>query len=67
MDKPVSSIDDILKALPAVQEAVRQEIQARIDAGEKIASMSDAEMRERSRALHKERARSIPLQKKSAA
>lgn len=45
MSKAVSSVADVLKALPAVQRAVRKEIQARIDAGEKIASIEDPEMR----------------------
>lgn len=36
MAKKISTTRDILDALPAVQEAVREEIRARIDAGENI-------------------------------
>jgi hypothetical protein len=43
MKKPVSSIDAILKALPAIQKSVRKEIQTRIDAGEDIAGI-DSEL-----------------------
>lgn len=66
MAKSVSSLSDVLEALPAVQKAVRKEIQARLDAGEQIGSMNDAEMRKRSRAvLNRARAERAP--EKSAA
>ena len=45
------SLDKVYSSLPAVQEAVRIEIAARIAAGEQIASMSDADMQERSKAV----------------
>ena len=66
MSKEVSSIDDILAALPAVQDAVADEISSRIAAGEQIASMSDGEMRTRSRQVLA-RARTERAPKKSAA
>jgi hypothetical protein len=66
MAKRISSIDEILAVLPAVQKAVRTEIKARIDAGEQIGTMDDSEMRERSR-LVLERARAERTPKKSAA
>jgi hypothetical protein len=66
MQKKVSSIDEILAALPAAQKAVRTEIEARIDAGEDIASMGTTEMRDRSKALL-ESLRPNKFSKKSAA
>jgi hypothetical protein len=33
----ISSLDEIARALPRMQEAVRKEIQARVDVGETIA------------------------------
>jgi hypothetical protein len=66
MAKAVSSVNDILAALPAVQKAVSKEIRARIDAGEKIASMSDEEMQARSKAVFA-RTHSNKIPKKSAA
>ena len=66
MSKSVSSVRDVLNALPAVQRAVRAEIQARTEAGEQIGTIGAAEMRERSaqalRRAHEKRTR-----KKSAA
>ena len=66
MKQKASSINEILAALPAAQEAVRKEIQARIDAGEIIASMDSAELQQRSRVLLKG-LHSPQHQKKSAA
>lgn len=66
MTQKASQIEDVLKALPAAQEAVRKEIQARILAGEEIASMDSAELLERSKAFM-EAMRSNRRQKKSAA
>lgn len=66
MTKRVSSINKVLAALPAAQKSIGLEIQARIDAGETIASMGGAEMRARSIALL-DRLRTTPLPKKSAA
>jgi hypothetical protein len=37
MAENVSSIDEVIRALPRVREAVRQEIRVRIEAGETIA------------------------------
>jgi len=66
MSKEVSSISDVLAALAAVQNAVRNEIADRIAAGEQIGSMSDSEMRARSlQVLKQVRAERTP--KKSAA
>lgn len=44
MDKPTSSLDDILNAMPRVQEAVRKEIAARISAGEDIRHAVDGKI-----------------------
>jgi hypothetical protein len=66
MVKSASPIEDILSALPAAQDAVRLEIAARIAAGEAIASMDGAEMRERTKALLESR-RSDRHPKSSAA
>ena len=38
MSKKASSLDEIMSALPAVQAAIREEIAARIAAGEEIVS-----------------------------
>jgi hypothetical protein len=37
MDKSASSLNDVIKALPRVQNAVREEIGSRIEAGEAVA------------------------------
>lgn len=66
MAKTASSFEDVLSAVPAVRKAVKKDIAGRIAAGEAIASMSDAEMRERSKAVL-EHALSRRVQKKSAA
>lgn len=66
MSKKVSSITDILRALPVVQDAVRADIAKRIAAGEEIASMSDAELRKRSEAVLQD-IRPVRTPKKSAA
>ncbi len=66
MEKTVSSVSDVLKALPAVQRAVRKDIQSRLNDGEQIGSMDDAEMQERSRIVLA-RARTERAPKKSAA
>lgn len=47
MAKSVSSIEDILAALPRVQETVRKEIAARRAAGETIVSDTSDGIRER--------------------
>ena len=41
MSKPVSTMNQIMAAMPAVQEAVRKEIAGRIAAGEFIAGFDD--------------------------
>ena len=45
------SLANVIAALPAVQAAIRDEIAARIAAGDVIASLTNAELHERSRAV----------------